>query len=229
MQESAKAALTCLRSRWEELGLPRDFYKTKDVHVHFPEGAVLKDGPSAGIAITTAMLSALTGRPVRYSVAMTGEVTLRGRVLAIGGLKETAGRPAKRRTYGADSRENVKDLDEIDQTVRAGLHFIPVDTVDQVIAVAGAFRGEHAAPVAAYQRNPRRTISVKRRKRAWRSSYNKAEFIRSAVRPEAFIPGRTAPGDLPGDPTWANPPSSTACSTGRTSPGWAPPPARPPR
>mgnify|MGYP002571241198 CR=1 FL=1 len=148
MQESAKAALTCLRSRWEELGLPRDFYKTKDVHVHFPEGAVPKDGPSAGIAITTAMLSALTGRPVRGSVAMTGEVTLRGRVLPIGGLKEKAMAALRNGVHTVlIPRENVKDLDEIDQTVRAGLHFIPVDTVDQVFAAALVpSRGEHAAP-----------------------------------------------------------------------------------
>ena len=148
MQESAKAALTCLRSRWEELGLTRDFYKTKDIHVHFPEGAVPKDGPSAGIAITTAMLSALSGRPVRGSVAMTGEVTLRGRVLAIGGLKEKTMAALRSGVHTVIiPRDNVKDLEEIDQAVRAGLHFVPVDTVDQVFEAAlAAPRGEHAAP-----------------------------------------------------------------------------------
>ena len=126
----------------------RDFYKTKDIHVHFPEGAVPKDGPSAGIAITTAMLSALSGRPVRGSVAMTGEVTLRGRVLAIGGLKEKTMAALRSGVHTVIiPRDNVKDLEEIDQTVRAGLHFVPVDTVDQVFEAAlAAPRGEHAAP-----------------------------------------------------------------------------------
>ena len=107
-----------------------------------------KDGPSAGIAITTAMLSALTGRPVRGSVAMTGEVTLRGRVLPIGGLKEKTMAALRNGVHTVlIPRENVKDLDEIDQTVRAGLHFIPVNTVDQVFAAALVPpRGEHAAP-----------------------------------------------------------------------------------
>ena len=137
MQESCKAAHSCLRQRAAELGLPTDFYKTKDIHVHFPEGAVPKDGPSAGIAITTALLSALTGRAVRHDVAMTGEVTLRGRVLPIGGLRE--------KTMGALRagihtvilpKENEKDLAEIDPNVRAKLHFLPVETVDAVFASA---------------------------------------------------------------------------------------------
>ena len=137
MQESVRAALTCLRSRGGELGIEKDFYKTRDIHVHFPEGAVPKDGPSAGIAITTAMLSALTGRKVRGDVAMTGEVTLRGRVLPIGGLKEktmTALRSGIRTVILP--KDNVKDLEEIDQTVRAALHFVPVESVDQVFAAA---------------------------------------------------------------------------------------------
>ena len=137
MQESCKAALSCLRSRWESLGIAQDFYKTMDLHVHFPEGAVPKDGPSAGIAIATAMLSALTGRKVRASVAMTGEVTLRGRVLPIGGLKEktmAAYRSGVKTVM--IPRENVKDLEEIDAVVRRALRFIPVDSVDAVFAAA---------------------------------------------------------------------------------------------
>ena len=137
MQESVRAALTCLRSRCGELGIEKDFYKTRDIHVHFPEGAVPKDGPSAGIAITTAMLSALTGRKVRGDVAMTGEVTLRGRVLPIGGLKEKtmAALRSGIRTVILP-KDNVKDLEEIDQTVRTALHFVPVESVDQVFAAA---------------------------------------------------------------------------------------------
>ena len=137
MQESVRAALTCLRSRCGELGIEKDFYKTRDIHVHFPEGAVPKDGPSAGIAITTAMLSALTGRKVRGDVAMTGEVTLRGRVLPIGGLKEKtmAALRSGIRTVILP-KDNVKDLEEIDQAVRTALHFVPVESVDQVFAAA---------------------------------------------------------------------------------------------
>ncbi|MBE6990594.1 MAG: endopeptidase La [Ruminococcaceae bacterium] len=137
MQESAKAALSCLRSRAAALGLEPDFYQTKDIHIHFPEGAVPKDGPSAGVTITTAVLSALTGRRVRRSVAMTGEVTLRGRVLPIGGLKEkTMAAMRNGITTVILPRENEKDLEEIDQTVRKALHFVPVDTVDAVFTAA---------------------------------------------------------------------------------------------
>ena len=137
MKESAHAALSFIRSRSGQLGVEPGFYKDKDIHVHFPEGAVPKDGPSAGIAITTAMVSALTGIPVRRGIAMTGEVTLRGRVLAIGGLKEKT-MAAKRSgiTTVFIPRDNVKDLEEIDQTVRAALRFIPVDQVEQVLAEA---------------------------------------------------------------------------------------------
>ena len=137
MQESAKAAISCLRSRTEALGIDPDFYKNTDIHIHFPEGAVPKDGPSAGIAITTAVLSALTGRKVRRSVAMTGEVTLRGRVLPIGGLKEKTMAALRNGILTVIiPKENEKDLEEIDQTVRKALHFISVETVDAVFAAA---------------------------------------------------------------------------------------------
>ena len=137
MKESASAALSYIRSCAQMLGIPADFYKTKDIHVHFPEGAVPKDGPSAGIAITTAMVSALTGIPVRRDVAMTGEVTLRGRVLAIGGLREKTMAALRNGIYTVlIPAENEKDLEEIDQTVRAALNFVPVKQVDEVLANA---------------------------------------------------------------------------------------------
>ena len=135
MKESAQAALSCLRSRAVKLGIEADFYKTKDIHVHFPEGAVPKDGPSAGIAMATALLSALTNRKIKAGYAMTGEITLRGRVLSIGGLKEKT-MAAMRNGIGTVliPKDNVRDLEEIDPTVRAALRFVPVETVDQVFA-----------------------------------------------------------------------------------------------
>lgn len=165
MKESAQAALSCLRSRAAVLGIEADFYKTKDIHVHFPEGAVPKDGPSAGIAVSTAMLSALTGRKVKAGVAMTGEITLRGRVLPIGGLKEKT-MAALRNGIGTVliPKDNVRDLEEIDQTVRAALRFISVETVDEVFAAAlcpesDPVREEAAVHVAAFASMGRDTKS----------------------------------------------------------------------
>lgn len=137
MKESARAALSYLRAHGGELGLPPDFHQKTDIHVHFPEGAVPKDGPSAGIAVTTAMASALTGRAVRPGFAMTGEVTLRGRVLPIGGLREktmAALRAGIRQVI--IPAENEKDLAEIDQTVRAKLCFPTVTEAEQVLTLA---------------------------------------------------------------------------------------------
>ena len=137
MKESAHAAISCIRSRAAQLGVDPDFYKNRDIHIHFPEGAVPKDGPSAGVAITTAVVSALTGARVRSDVAMTGEVTLRGRVLAIGGLKEKT-MAAKRNGIRTViiPRDNQQDLAEIDPVVRDALRFVPADTVDIVLSEA---------------------------------------------------------------------------------------------
>ena len=137
MQESCKAAMSYIRSRASTLGLPEKFYQNLDVHVHVPEGAVPKDGPSAGIAITTAIISALTHIPVRKDVAMTGEVTLRGRVLEIGGVKEKviAAHRARIKTVILP-KNNKKDLEDIRKEVLTDLKFVFVDHLDQVLKVA---------------------------------------------------------------------------------------------
>ncbi|MDB4908659.1 MAG: hypothetical protein JWO05_3443 [Gemmatimonadetes bacterium] len=137
MKESASAAMSYTRSRARALGLSRDFHKQLDVHVHIPSGATPKDGPSAGIAIATAIVSALTGRPVRADVAMTGEISLRGRVLPIGGLKEKAV-AAHRHLFKhvIIPRLNAKDLEELPEEVRAGLTFHVVRSMDEVLAIA---------------------------------------------------------------------------------------------
>jgi ATP-dependent Lon protease len=137
MKESAMAARSYIRSRATRLGISADFYKEKDIHIHFPEGAVPKDGPSAGITMAVAVVSALTETPVRGDVAMTGEVSLRGRVLPIGGLREKSMAALRNGIHTVIiPAENEKDLQEIDQTVRSALQFIPVEHVDQVLACA---------------------------------------------------------------------------------------------
>ena len=137
MKESAHAALSYIRTNAKKLGVAEDFYKNKDIHVHFPEGAVPKDGPSAGVTVCTAMVSALTGTTVRRDVAMTGEISIRGRVLPIGGLKEKTMAALR---YGISTviipSENEKDLQEIDPTVRKSLNFITAQTVDTVLDAA---------------------------------------------------------------------------------------------
>ena len=155
MKESVFAAVSYIRSRTAELGIDPDFYKTKDIHVHFPEGAVPKDGPSAGITICTAIVSALTARPVRRDIAMTGEISIRGRVLPIGGLKEKTMAALR---HGVKTviipAANEKDLAEIDQTVRNSLQFITARHVDSVLAAALAPAEKPAASVDAQPQLP---------------------------------------------------------------------------
>lgn len=137
MRESGRAALTCIRARSEKLKIDEKFYEENDIHVHFPEGAVPKDGPSAGITMTTAIVSALTGKKVRADVAMTGEITLRGKVLPIGGLKEKSLAAYREGIYTVIMpKANERDLDEIAPEVKAKMKFIPVETIDEVLKVA---------------------------------------------------------------------------------------------
>ena len=137
MQESAKAAVSYIRSKSDSLPVNPDFYKECDIHIHVPEGATPKDGPSAGVTIATSLVSALTGRKVRKDVAMTGEITLRGRVLPIGGLKEKS-----MAAYRAGIKtvvipyDNVADLDEVDPKVKESITFEPVKSVEKVWEIA---------------------------------------------------------------------------------------------
>src|SRR5699024_10724312 len=134
MKESAQAAFSYVRSRTKILGIEADFYKKYDIHIHVPEGATPKDGPSAGITIATALVSALTNRAVKREVGMTGEITLRGHVLPIGGLKEKSlsAHRAGITTINMP-KENEKDLDDIPKSVREELTFIPVKHLDEVL------------------------------------------------------------------------------------------------
>lgn len=134
MKESAEAAITFVRANAEKYGIDTEFYKTRDIHIHATESAVPKDGPSAGVTITTALISALTNRPVRRDIAMTGEVSIRGRVLAIGGLKEkamAAYRGGVKRVFVP--HDNIPDIQEVDEKVRENIEFIPVQYVTDII------------------------------------------------------------------------------------------------
>jgi len=137
MQESAQAAMSYIRSRALTLGLPRDFYRALDIHLHIPEGAIPKDGPSAGITMATTICSALTGVPVRGDVAMTGEITLRGKVLPIGGLKEKLMAAHRHGILEAIMpRENERDLPDIPDAIKNTMKLHFVDSMDQVLKIA---------------------------------------------------------------------------------------------
>lgn len=137
MKESAKTAVSYVRSKSEQYGIKSDFYKTKDIHIHAPEAAIPKDGPSAGLAITTALVSELTGIPIKKNVAMTGEISLKGKALPIGGLKEKSMAAYK---AGCDTviipKDNFKDLAEIGTEVKTAVRFIPVSSFDEVMTQA---------------------------------------------------------------------------------------------
>jgi ATP-dependent Lon protease len=137
MKESAQAGISYIRSVAEDYGISQEFFQENDIHIHIPEGAVPKDGPSAGITMATAMLSAITKRPVRADIAMTGEITLRGRVLPIGGLKEKllAAKYAKIKEVLVPV-ENKPDIEEMDREITDGLSVAFVDTMSDVIGEA---------------------------------------------------------------------------------------------
>ena len=155
MKESVEAARSVVRSRARRLGITDDLFEKRDIHIHVPDGATPKDGPSAGIAMTTAFVSALTGIPVRADVAMTGEITLRGEVTAIGGLKEkllAAHRGGIKTVLIPE--ENVKDLQDIPENVKSQIEIVPVKWIDKVLEVAlerqpTALPDEEAKPVEA--------------------------------------------------------------------------------
>jgi ATP-dependent Lon protease len=169
MQESIQAALSVVRSRARSLGIADNFYEKSDIHIHLPEGATPKDGPSAGAGICTAMVSALSGIPVRADVAMTGEITLRGEVLPIGGLKEKL-LAAQRGGIKVVliPQENVKDLIEIPDNVKNKLEIHPVKWIDQVLEMALERKPEplpdvlpNAAPIPAVSEVADASVSIK--------------------------------------------------------------------
>jgi ATP-dependent Lon protease len=161
MRESAQAALSYVRSRWLELGLEEDFYGCIDIHIHVPEGAIPKDGPSAGITMATALASALTGLAVDQDLAMTGEITLRGRVLAIGGLKEkllAAKRAGIHRVL--IPQENEKNLEEVPMSILRALKIRAVGHMDEVLdeAILGSFPVSTSADNSEYSLNAEKSI-----------------------------------------------------------------------
>jgi ATP-dependent Lon protease len=215
MQESAQAAISYVRSRAPSLGLERDFYSRADIHVHFPEGAIPKDGPSAGITMCTGLVSALLRVPVRREIAMTGEITLRGRVLAIGGLKEkilAAHRSGI--TTVIMPRENAKDLRDNPKRVLKTLRVIPVDHMDDVLRAAllipDAENFLKESSVAVDWRQP---LERRDRDRDRREESSKFPVASAMPPPSALdeLPSTDRPpaGDLPGDEDRPRPPGGT--------------------
>ncbi|MDA3895302.1 MAG: endopeptidase La [Desulfobacteraceae bacterium] len=150
MQESARAAVTYIRSHRKKFGIKKDFFETRDIHIHVPAGAIPKDGPSAGISMATALISAITNRPVHTEVAMTGEITLRGRVLPIGGLREKSlGALRAGITTIIIPEKNRNELSEIPKNVKRKIKFLPVSTIDEVIAIALGDKIKEPAPTKA--------------------------------------------------------------------------------
>lgn len=164
MKESAKTAITCVRTRCASLGIEPDFYKTKDIHIHAPEGAVPKDGPSAGITMTTALVSALTNKPVDRYVAMTGEITLRGRVMPIGGLKEKSMGAYK---MGIKTiiipKDNEPDLYEVDNVVKENISIIPVETIDEVLKIAFDLDKKYAGCKASDKTSEKKAVKSRKK------------------------------------------------------------------
>ena len=167
MKESAQAAVSYARAHAKKLGIEEDFYQKLDIHIHVPAGAIPKDGPSAGITMATALISALTKRPVSRDVAMTGEITLRGRVLAIGGLKEKslAAFRAGIKTIVIPDR-NKKDLDEIPKPLRRKLHWLVAENMSEVLKIAlmdrerSTSRAKHAVSIKKKSVAARRKIAT---------------------------------------------------------------------
>ena len=210
MQESIQAAMTVVRSRAQVLGLEPDFYQKNDVHLHMPEGATPKDGPSAGIGMCTALVSALTGIPVRSDVAMTGEITLRGEVLPIGGLKEkllAAHRGGIKTVLIPD--ENEKDLAEIPDNIKGNLEIKPVKWIDEVLQVAlthqptptagGAEGREAGSPCRPPRREGHGSGALSKSKPAAKSALSPPgigpmffrEKRRAIERPSSFVPEKS--------------------------------------
>ena len=165
MKESSKIAVSLVRSIAAKYDIDPEFYKNKDLHIHAPEGAVPKDGPSAGVTMTTALVSALSGMPVKRDIAMTGEITLHGKVLPIGGLKEKSMAAYK---AGVKTviipKENEADLDDIDETVKDNVRFIPAEKIQTVLDNALVFPAKAAKKTGKAPRQKRSAEVSKRRR-----------------------------------------------------------------